>query len=178
MAEEKPQETKKTEEQPKDNSPKRVSTPSVTPPKKEEKPQSSPATPDTTEEEMSAALGSDLAPESQSGQSSIYSKPRQSQKVEREKTAQEKELMMIAPVAAVVDEFVTQEKKDIEGYHAYLKSILARNGNKQPTSEEIEKEFRAREMYLAMLDRLKDKVTTHVVKAEKKLKDESKKKQI
>lgn len=126
---------------------------------------------------MESEVGGDLVAGGGSERSNLFPKPKQSENVEKELTEQEKESMQVIAVSEVLAKFIAKEKADIESYHSYLKTILARNDGKQPKEEDITAEFRAREMYIAMLDRLNDKVIDHATKTETKVKQEAKKKQ-
>jgi hypothetical protein len=93
----------------------------------------------------------------------------------REQAAQARELL---PISKAIEEFIEKERADIQNYHSYATAIFARNGGKAVLQEDIAAEFRAREIYLAMLDRLADKVSSRTITLEQKLKEEAKAKDI
>lgn len=132
---------------------------------------------------QAAADGGDLATggrqtvEEQSPYSNMQD-TKQSGGVQQEIAEQARQAAELLPISKTIEEFIEKERADIQSYHSYATAIFARNGGKNPTPTDIEFEFRAREIYLAMLDRLADKVGSRTITLEKKLLDEAKAKDI
>lgn len=93
----------------------------------------------------------------------------QSEQVKKEMLEQSNEARALVPIAKTVSDFIAKERDDIKEFHSYLKSLLVRKGGKQPKKEDIEAEFRAREIYLGMLDRFESKIQGRVTTLQSKV---------
>lgn len=124
---------------------------------------------------MDGQNGGDLATNSRPPAPTVFgNENQQSDKVKAEIQKQEQEARELLPVATTVSEFIAEERKDIERYHSYMASIMSRNGAKQPKGDEIAAEFRAREIFLAMLERFEKKIEGRISALNSKVRTKSK----
>lgn len=103
---------------------------------------------------------------------------KQQGEVQQELRKQATEAAKLLPISKELQEFIAKEREDIQKYHSYATAIFARNGGKAVEKEDIAAEFRAREIFLAMLDRLEDKISSRTITLEAKIKEDAKAKDI
>lgn len=118
-------------------------------------------------------IAGDIKP--QNPTSGVQQKP---PSVQAEIKKQVDESYEVLPMAKTLQDFIDQERAEIKDYHSYASTVFARNGKSKANAEDIEAEFRAREIYLTMLTRFEDRVASLTMNAERTIKESEKAKQI